>query len=407
MRTSPLYLALAFFCGVRASAQTTPASDSASVPAAPRSEASTPGAKDAKEGEDPPVSAPLELVPINLGIAPGTATNGEHPERVRNYVSLDVVAGEAGAIKGVQGSIAMNEVHDSVKGVQLSGGLNRVDGKVSGFQASSVNLVKGDMNGYQGAYFLNRVGGDVRGYQTSSFGNLVKGNVYGVQASSLYGKARTVKGVQFNAVGVADTLYGVQWGLVNWSGRMKGAQFGLVNITKGGDGAQVGLVNVRPDTRMYAESWFDETRSTHLALNYGGPHFYSLVEGLYAANDDQTHGMGLGFGVRSASPVNIASFDLSELALVSHDGDGSACGEDRGHDERGRECSVNLQSRARLVVGRHLWKRFAVFGGVSYNLLVVPDETGDKRVLRPVGSYQFDPTDKVRLWPGFFVGVRI
>lgn len=407
MRTSPLYFALAFFCGVRVSAQATPPSDTASAPAAPRSQAGAQSAKETKEGEDPPAPSTLELVPINLGIAPGTATNGEHPERVRNYVSLDLVAGEAGAIKGIQGSIAMNEVHDSVKGVQVSGGLNRVDGKVSGFQASSVNLVKGDMNGYQGAYFLNRVGGDVRGYQSSSFGNLVAGNVYGVQTSSLYGKARTVKGVQFNAVGVADTLYGVQWGLVNWSGRMKGAQIGLVNVTKGGDGAQIGLVNVRPDTRMYAESWIDESRAIHLALNYGGPHFYSLVEGFGVAESGGPHGMGLGFGARVASPVHIAAVDLSGLVVVDHEGDGSSCadGEGRLRDREG--CSVNTGVRARAVVGRHLWKRFAVFGGVSYNALFVPDEADGKRLLRPVGSYHYDPTDNVRLWPGFFVGVRI
>lgn len=411
MRTTPLYFALAFFCGFRVQAQVlAPSTDSTSSTARTDSVV-RPASSASSKKEDPPPKA-LTLIPVNLGIAPGTSSNGPHPETVRNYVSLDLVAGEAGEIKGVQASIGMNEVHGNVKGVQGAGGLNRVHGNVSGLQASTVNLVDGDVKGYQGAYVLNRVKGDVRGYQGSSFGNLVTGDVYGVQSSSLYGKARTVKGVQFNAVGVADTLYGVQWGVVNWAGRMKGAQFGIVNIIRGGDGAQFGLVNVRPDTRMYAESWVDETRSGHLAFNYGGPHWYSLVEAVGTAKEPETFGMGLGFGLRSASPRNILSLDVSGLGLWAADNAEDACGEDdhavgsRG-DGPGKDCSLNGMVRTRLTVGRHLLGRFAVFGGVSYNALFVPENSSGARLLEPEEAYHWDANGNVRLWPGVFLGVRI
>jgi len=411
MHPRHLTLALAFFCGLRVQAQVP---DSARpAPLAPASRDTT--AREPRDDEEPPAGA-LRLVPINLGIAPGTATNGPKPEQVRNWVSLDLVAGEAGEIRGFQGSIGMNEVHRDVRGVQLSGGLNRVADSVVGFQAATVNLVGGDVRGYQGAYVLNRVDGNVTGYQGSTFGNLVKGSVTGVQASSFYGKARSVRGVQANAVGVTDTLRGLQWGVVNWSGNTKGAQFGLVNISRSGEAAQIGLVNVQPNTRFYAESWVDETRSAHVALNYGSPHWYSLVELMATHREPEGGGFGLGFGYRSASPRNILSIDQSALVLAGAN-PSAACEDDQEHsmDDRNdgdhreslRNCAANIQLRTRLTVGRHLLGRFAVFGGVSYNVLFTPEETNGQRLLEPEDAYHWDPNPNVRLWPGVFVGVRI
>ncbi len=420
MHPRHLTLALAFFCGVRAQAQmpdsTRDTTRSAATPQVVRD-----SAREDRDDEEPPVVAstsrgPLRLVPINLGIAPGTATNGTDPQNVRNWVSLDLVAGEAGEIRGLQGSVGMNEVHHDVRGVQLAGGLNRVADSVVGFQAAAVNLVGGDVRGYQGAYFLNRVEGNVVGYQGSTFGNLVKGSVTGVQASSFYGKARSVRGVQFNAVGVTDTLRGLQWGVVNWSGNTKGVQFGLVNISRTGEAAQIGLVNVQPNTRFFAETWVDETRSAHVALNYGSPHWYSLVELLASHREPEGGGFGLGFGFRSASPKTILSIDQSALVLAGAD-PSAACEEDQersmddqNHDDGRdsfRNCALNMQLRTRLTLGRHLLGRFAIFGGVSYNVLFTPDETNGERLLEPENSYHWDPNPNVRLWPGVFVGLRI
>lgn len=410
-----LTLALAFFCGVRAQAQLPDSARDTTRSAVP-TQVQRDSARDPRDEDEPPATraAALRLVPINLGIAPGTATNGTDPQNVRNWVSLDLVAGEAGEIRGLQGSVGMNEVHRDVRGVQLAGGLNQVADSVVGLQAAAVNLVGGDVRGYQGAYFLNRVGGNVVGYQGSTFGNLVTGSVTGVQASSFYGKARSVRGVQFNAVGVTDTLRGLQWGVVNWSGNTKGVQFGLVNISRSGEAAQIGLVNVQPNTRFFAESWVDETRSAHVALNYGSPHWYSLVEVMASHREPEGGGFGLGFGFRSASPKNILSIDQSALVLAGAE-QSDACEEDQKQgmeDDRGdrdnmRNCAVNVQLRTRLTLGRHLIGRFAVFGGVSYNVLLTPDGTNGQRLLEPENAYHWDPNPNVRLWPGVFVGVRI
>lgn len=421
MRHSHLTIAFAFFCGFRAPAQMPTPVDSATSTPLPVELATIKQdtAKPPKEEEGPPRLAmpatiaahdttsgqvdDLRVIPFNLGIAPGMASNGKYPEQVLNHVSLDLVAGEAGAIRGIQASGAMNELHGPMSGLQASAGLNRVDGPVTGVQLSTVNLVKGDVTGFQGSYILNRVEGNVSGYQTSSFANLVDGDAKGVQASSMYGSVRTMRGVQFNGVCVADTLYGVQWGIVNVAGRAKGLQFGLVNVSRGGNAAQIGLVNVHPDTRIYAESWVDETRTAHVAMNYGGPNFYSLVELVASQEHPHATGLGLGFGARVASPKNILAIDQSAIFLGSASQAEDAC--DDENDMSG--CDANIQFRTRLVVGRHLWKRFAVFGGVSYNVLVTPDETSGRRLLEPEGEYHYDPSSEVRLWPGAFVGIRI
>lgn len=416
MRHSHMTLALSFFCGFQAQAQTDSVSSATPVPVVElRSEKPASPKEDALDEEGPPAASAaiettavpatesLRVVPFNLGIAPGVSSNGDHPEKVLNNVSLDLVAGEAGAIRGMQLSGAMNELHGPMVGLQASAGLNKVTGNVKGVQASTVNLVKGDIKGAQFGYILNRVEGDVTGYQGSYFATLLKGDVKGVQASSLYGDARTVRGVQFNGVCVADTLYGVQWGMVNVARRSKGVQFGLVNVSRGGNTAQIGLVNVHPDTRIFAESWVDETRTLHVAMNYGGPNFYSLVEFSGNRESTETAGFGLGFGARIASPRTILSIDQSVHGLISRDNSETACDDDGSMED----CRTNALLRTRLTVGRHVTSRLAFFGGISYNVLLVPEKTSRERLLEPVRAYHYDPDPRVRLWPGVFVGVRI
>lgn len=406
MRHSHLSLALSFFCGFQAQAQTAPTVAESPAPGA----VSAPTVKEEEstasaEEEKPLVRSKdsLRVIPFNLGIAPGASSNGDHPEAVLNHVSLDLVAGEAGAIRGVQLAGGMNELHGPMVGVQASAGLNKTTGNVSGVQASTVNLVKGDIKGVQYGYVLNRVEGNVTGWQGSSFGTLLKGDIKGVQASSLYGDARTVKGLQLNGICVADTLYGMQWGAVNYAKRSKGVQFGLVNVSRGGNTAQIGLVNVHPNTRIFAESWVDETRSLHVAMNYGGPNFYNLVEVMGNNESSETVGFGLGFGARASGTRTILSLDQSALVLMSRNNSDDACKDDGTLDE----CRANFLMRTRLTVGRHATSRLAFFGGVSYNVLLVPEETSQERLLEPERAYHWDPTSRVRLWPGVFVGVRI
>lgn len=397
MNSRHIPLALAFFCGFRAPAQPLDTASAAPVPTPPK-EAE---AEDAEEDS-------LRLIPINLGLAPGTSTNGSNPWSVRNYFSLDLVAGQAGEITGVQASLAMNEVKGDVVGVQAAGGLNIVKGSVKGVQASAVNLVEGNVVGYQGAYFLNRVQGNVRGYQGSSVGNLVTGRVSGLQSSSIYGRARSIYGGQTSFVSVTDTLRGVQWGGVNWARNAKGLQWGIVNINRSGEVAQIGLVNIQPDTRFHAESWMDESGLGHLAMNYGPAHWYSLVELLGKGDHDpKVAGIGLGFGARTGDADGWLSLDQSAFVLADVDKVEQQDRENRCTEDLDGNCTGNFLIRWRATAGHKILGPLALFGGVSYNALIAPEEGDGVRLLEPEGSYHWDPTPEVRLWPGVFFGIRL
>jgi len=69
--------------------------------------------------------------------------------------------------------------------------------------------------------------------------------------------------------------------------------------------------------------------------------------------------------------------------------------------------ALNGLFRVRATVGWHLWSRLAVFGGVSWNMLGIPEDGHGSRLLRPYGSYHWDANEHVRMWPGVFLGIRI
>ncbi|WP_371378114.1 hypothetical protein [Thalassotalea aquiviva] len=95
-------------------------------------------------------------------------------------------------------------------------------------------------------------------------GNLPDGNVQGVRFNLLYGHTDTVKGLDFNLIGLSDLnnftglgldVFGVQrvrnqfsgvsLGIANWHDNSgKGGVLGLINYTKGNfTGAQIGTFN--------------------------------------------------------------------------------------------------------------------------------------------------------------------
>ena len=69
--------------------------------------------------------------------------------------------------------------------------------------------------------------------------------------------------------------------------------------------------------------------------------------------------------------------------------------------------AINGLFRTRATVGVHLWKRLALFGGASWNMLAVPEDGHGSRLLRPYGDYHWDANSHLRMWPGVFAGIRI
>jgi hypothetical protein len=351
----------------------------------------------------------LRRIPVNIGIMTATDANGHEPRKVGNSFSLTLVSSEIGGIRGVQASGAMNDVHGSVRGVQASGGLNLVGGNVVGFQGAGVNLVKGNVTGLQYSSLFNRVGGDFTGFQVGTFGNVVEGGVTGVQSASVINRAKSVNGVQHGMVNLVDRSTGMQSGLVNVADRIDGVQFGLVNIADTMTGPQIGLINIRPDSRVFVEGWTDETGLSHVGLNYGSPGWYNLVDFAGKSTQGNRFAFGVGFGGRVPSERLILSSDISALFVGDPDRLDKADKENSNSDKLtpDQQDAINGLFRVRATLGWHFWSRLAVFGGASWNLLAVPEDGHGSHLLRPYGSYHWDATEHARMWPGFFLGIRI
>lgn len=366
----------------------------------------------------------LQKIAMNVGIVPGTDANGKDPRRVENSLSASLVAGEAGAIKGLQVSGGMNDVHGSVRGVQATYGINIVGGSVVGVQGAAVNILKHDVSGVQYGYLFNKVGGNVAGWQLGAVGNVVNGEVRGLQTASVVNKAGSVVGVQDGFLNLADRVRGAQGGFVNVADNIKGVQWGFVNVADTMVGPQIGLINIRPDARYFVESWFDETGLAHLSLNYGSPGWYNLIDLGMRGRGSQRASIGLGFGCRYPSRRLILSLDASASLVVNpRQLDDAKNGNDsleisiKATDDSESDFRVegdpdeidafNGLFKARATVGWHIWGRLAVFGGVSGNMLVVPHNGNGTHQLRPIGDYHWDAYPHHRLWPGVFAGIRI
>lgn len=416
-----LKLALSLAASSLAFGETAPDSLAPSVPASLASPIAWTGGWWDALGRDSLPGDSLQKIAMNLGVLPGTDANGNDPRRVQNALSASLVAGEAGAIRGVQLSGAMNEVHGSVRGVQATYGLNIVGGSAVGVQAGGVNLLKHDMSGFQYGYLFNKVGGNVSGWQLGAVGNVVAGEVRGVQSASLVNKAGSVVGVQDGFLNLADKVRGAQGGFVNVADNIKGVQWGFVNIADTMVGPQIGLINIRPDARYFVESWFDETGMTHVSLNYGSPGWYNLIDIAGRGRGSNRASIGLGFGGRVPSKRLILSLDGSASLVIAPDrlkeaSDDSTKVELTAHDDEDgfhlegdpdELDAMNGLFKARLTVGYHLWGRLAVFGGVSGNLLVAPHGGYGTKLLRPMGDHHWDAYPHHRMWTGFFAGIRI
>jgi hypothetical protein len=401
---------------------------------------------------------PLDTIPFNLGFLPPASTNGTRSPKALNRLSLDLLVGEAAEIRGVQVAAGIATASRGVHGIQAAAGLARA-GRLEGIQAGAVTIADDSMAGGQFADFcaVARKGG--RGMQASTVG-WIEGDFQGAQAavvsiarggrfqgfqagvidfaSSPDVPAATaprrfqaavvaisngpVSGAQAGVVNIAGHLRGAQMGVVNIADEVDGAQLGVVNIANRVDKAQVGVLNLSDTVRGAAvgvvnlsrsmdalplgvlsaglnmrpglDVWMEESRWAGAALRLDMPHYHVRFAGL----DDLTDrsggfGFGVGFGGHwTLAPGWRVDLDLMSRCIWDLPEHGAILG------AQWNTASISVQ---RLVGPAR------VFAGVSYNELQ-PEKPGRAdRFVRVPGEYQYDPSGRVRLWPGAFVGLGI
>jgi hypothetical protein len=380
---------------------------------------------------------PIHTVPFELVLAPTARTGARPNERVLNNFVLGLV-GHSHLLRGLQLSLATNEVAEDMSGMQVSVGYNRVRGPARGLQvASGVNVVDRSLHGMQVASFANVLGGDLRGLQTGlanhaagqvrgaqvgvvshaggdlrglqvGVGTWARGQIYGLQTGVLAG-AGSVRGLQVGVGSISrGPVQGAQVAVVNVGGAVTGTQIGVVNVADTVDGAQIGVVNVANssaapiglfnivrDGYYSLQLYSSDLSPTNIGVKMGGRHVYTqLGFGLDRSWDDRTLMVAqaaVGVHFRTASDRFFVDADVGTTSMGT----------------RTRWNEDGVLNTARLVVGYRLLRHLAITAGPTFNVHV---HKQSERELPGLGIFENvigSGEQRVRLFPGFVAGLQI
>lgn len=327
----------------------------------------TPEATTRRGDEQPPKPEDeYQTIPFDIGLFPSLSINGRDRsgKKIRNSASISVLWGRSARIDGLGVSLGLSVVSEHLDGAQVSMGGN-VAGYVEGMQLAM---------GFNHAERLR-----------------------GVQAGVVDHVSTMEKGAQLGVVNVGGTVRGVQLGLVNVGGEVEGVQLGLLNFARSADAA-VGLLSITREGNVHPEVSSGDTADIQIGLRFPARRTYSLLAlEVEPGRDNGGWHVGLGFGGRISLPKKLF-LDLDLVGYAAF----------RGFDGVRPPASL---AKLRIMFGWQAYDRLAVFGGPTLNALIESDTV---EVLRRPGFYQWsllDYTDveqrlRVRLWPGFVVGVR-
>ncbi len=185
-----------------------------------------------------------------LSLFPFIGSNRFVSGLITNRLSINLFAGYAGGVKGLELGGFLNIVRKEMSGVQLSGFGNIVGKKSNGVQMSGFfNYDAGSFTGLQGTGFSNVVTDTVRGVQLAGFSNVLRGPMYGTQISGFSNfTSQNVDGLQasgFLNIAVKDVKVAQLSGFANFTcSANKGLQVaGFINYAKELRGTQIAPFN--------------------------------------------------------------------------------------------------------------------------------------------------------------------
>ncbi len=355
---------------------------------------------------------------FQFSLVPMVGTNGKLSGQIRNSLSINLLAGYAYGVKGVELGGFYNINRREMSGVQIGGFGNAVGGESHGVQlAGFLNTTKGYTNGVQAAGFLNVVTDDVNGVQaagfvnlskkvdgvqTAGFVNLATQDMNGFQGAGFVNMSKSTKGVQTAGfVNLTNKVEGVQLaGFLNMAKELKGVQFGVLNIADTVvSGVPIGLINfVKSGLHQFAIE-HNEFMPYHAYFRSGIHRFYSVLSaGIDPSKDNLWH-YGLGFGTQ----FNLKKKWYGNVELVAH----SIQNPNREQEED----ELNLLNRLNLNVGYQIGKHLSINAGPTLNLYLtkvydpIADRYGD---LDHDGFYESTTDNGLHLsaWVGYAVSLR-
>lgn len=238
-----------------------------------------------------------------LSFVPYVGTNHALSGRAINRFSVNVLAGYALGLRGLELGGLANLERGDVRGVQAAGFLNAVGGRVRAVQlagflnadatsaggvlaAGFLNAVRDTLSGVALAGFLNVTGGSARrAVQVAGFANIARRGVEGVQVAGFLNAAGgELRGWQ--VAGFLNTARlvtrGRQVGVFNWADSSQRAPIGVLSYVRRGGFRRL-------------ELGADETAPLHLRIRTGVPAFYTLLSlSLNPAQRRWSYGYGIG-----------------------------------------------------------------------------------------------------------------
>jgi hypothetical protein len=340
-----------------------------------------------------PDSQDVHVSKLALGVI------GDLHHSVHGIDAAGVFTIERAGIRGVQAAGVFNMNEGGVEGVQAAGTFNYAQELVHGVQSSgAVNVARSGVRGVQGAAATNVAIGPIHGVQAAGAVNLAIDGVHGVQAAGAVNIAHgDSRGLQLaGACNITDELAGAQIGTVNIASKVKGLQLGVVNIADEVDGEAIGLLSIIGNGYKHIEVWSGDTAAFNVGAKLGGRHVYTLFTGgVMSAGDLERWNLGVGLG---------GHLDIGPIYL---DMDVTGSSPHTGWDwERANHM---LLSQARLAVGLPLGRHLALFAGASYNasFSFKGAPAPFPSIMPEARERQLNDDVSMRMWPGFFAGVRL
>jgi hypothetical protein len=173
----------------------------------------------------------------------------------------------------------------------------------------SLNILFGLNGGVRGAEFggvFNFNKGDVQWAQWAGVFNINTGDARGVQVAGVFN-------LNFK------DFTGFQMGVVNYSQKLTGVQLGVVNITRNADrGVPVGLVNIVKGGHYELEMTGGDVIYANINCKMGVEKFYSIIKaGITSFDDSPVYAAGFGFGgTIRISERHKLSIDASTSSIV-------------------------------------------------------------------------------------------
>lgn len=320
-------------------------------------------------------------------------TNGLASGRTVNTVSLNLLAGYAAGVQGLELGTLLNVDRDAVQGVQASGMLNLVGGPVHGIQLAGLgNLVAGNAHGLQAAGLANIAAGPVEGAQLAGMINYQGGAT----------ETRTVQMAGLANMTLGNVRGAQVAGLLNVAKHVRGLQLAPFNIADSVSGASIGILSLVRHGYHRAEVWASDALPANAALKLGGSRkFYNILA--VGVQPGSTFRWGFGYGVGS-------EMELSSRLTLSVDALSTQVNEKKGWTDE-----LNLLNQLRPMFGWRLSPngRTTLLLGPTLNVMVSsyrePEKSGYGSRLGGKHLEVFNETHgrtNTRAWVGAQAGIR-